>query len=125
MDSPIAFLEFQDKILYIKVRKNVVFNRDTVKEHLKAQEELVGNIDYAVLVDISNQTDANPSKESRLMLARHNPPNKKAIAIISDGGKTQQTFINTYIKVDDPTLPTKLFKDESEAIKWLRGKLDQ
>lgn len=125
MDSPIAFLELQNKILYIKVRKNVVFNKDTVKEHLKAQEELVGSMDYAVLVDTSNQTETNPSKDSRMLLARHNPPNKKAIAILTDGGLTQLTLFNTYIKVDDPTLPTRLFTDENEAIKWLRGILDQ
>jgi hypothetical protein len=116
-----SFLEYADHIIYVRLKEGKEITIESMKEQYKAQEELVKNDKYAVLVDGRNTVIMPP--ETRKFMAAHQPVNRKATALVSNNNLVTVLIGNFYLKVNKPKLQTRLFKQEEEAVKWLKKQL--
>ena len=117
-----SFLEYSNNILFVRIKENAEMTIETMQEQYDVQKEIVKNEKYAVLIDGKNNVSV-PS-ETRIFMANHRPPNRKATAIVIKKNLATLLIANFYLRMNKPKVQTKLFKFESEAIDWLRDKLD-
>lgn len=82
---------------------------------------MVGEDEYAVLVDASKNSVV--PQEARVFMAQHEPPQRKATAIVCKRNLAMLFVVNFYLKVEKPHVLTRLFQDETEAVEWLKIKL--
>ena len=118
-----SFLEYSNQILFVRIKEGAEMTIESMREQYNAQLELVKNNKYAVLVDGTSNVDV-PS-ETRVFMANHSPSNRKATAIVTNKNLATRLIANFYLKVNKPKVLTKLFKTESDAIRWLKNELDK
>jgi hypothetical protein len=72
------------------------------------------------LVIIGKYTNVSP--EARELAANKElSKNRTSLAFVTDS-LAHKLVVNFFIKFNRPSTPTKLFTDEEEAIRWLKGK---
>ena len=116
-----AFLEYANQIMFVKIKLGSTLSIQTMQEQYALQNEMVGDDIYAVLVDGTNNSNAEPG--AREMMAKHCPVNRVATAIITNNNIIVNIIANFYIKVNKPQTTTKLFHNKEDALDWLNIKL--
>lgn len=117
-----SFLDYKEHIVFVRLKENADITINSMKEQYDVQTKLVGTDTYAVLVD--GTKNANVPVETREFMAKHNPKNRVATAILSNHNLATNIIGNFYLKFHKPKNPTKLFTKESEALQWLKTQLD-
>ena len=120
-DLDSTFIEYKDNIIFLRLKEDAEFTLSASKEQHQAQDELTQQDNYVVLVDARNHVTI--SKESREFMAKYNNPRRKATAILTNKNAAMLIMANFYMNVNKPRIPTKLFNHESEAVQWLKEKL--
>ncbi len=88
-------------------------------ELIQIGSEITAGKQVGALVDIKSSFTI--TKDAREYFALHaNQKQFKAIAILS-GNLASRLIANFYIRINRPEIPTRLFLDEVQALKWLRG----
>jgi hypothetical protein len=106
-----------DGIIELYANDHHVYTINDVKENVKAFGELTGNKKAPVLIiggsfsSLDDQTREFMATEESLMYSK-----AEAFLITS---LAQKILINFYIKFNKPLVPTHVFTDKDEAIKWL------
>lgn len=93
---------------------------DDVKEQRKVAAELTGGKPHVVLAIAGRRTSA--TKEAREYSSSHIPEGRMAEAILIKSLPVRlmgKFFINFH----KPSVPTKLFENENEALEWLNKRL--
>lgn len=93
---------------------------DDVKEQRKVAAQLTGEKPHVVLAIAGRGTSA--TKEAREYSSSHIPEGRMAEAILIKSLPVRlmgKFFINFH----KPTIPTKLFENENEALEWLNHRL--
>lgn len=116
-----SFLDYKEHIVFVRIKENVDITVSSMKEQYNEQAKLVGTDTYAVLVD--GTKNANVPVETREFMAKHNPKNRIATAILTNNNLATTIIGNFYLKFHKPKNPTKLFQKESDAINWLKTQL--
>jgi hypothetical protein len=80
-------------------------------------ERLCGN-----LIDIRNMLFID--SKTRAYAAAQYRPHVAGTAIVIDS-KISSYFANIYLKFSQPKVPTRLFSDEQEAVKWLHEQMQK
>lgn len=107
-------------IIKMEAYENEFFEEDDIKEIRRANLELSDNKPFFVLLDTSTGY-FNVSPEGNTLLAsKEYAQLRKATAIIAKSFATKLAG-NFFIRFNKPPTPTRLFTDEAEAIKWLKG----
>lgn len=109
-----SFLDYKEHIVFVRVKENVDISIASMKEQYDEQAKLVGTDLYAVLVD--GTKNVSVPVETREFMARHNPKNRIATAIITNNNLATNIIGNFYIKFHKPQKPTKLFNNEADAL---------
>lgn len=116
-----AFLEYNGNIVYVRMKEDSDVTIQSMKEQYKAQAQLVKDEEYAVLVDGTNNVNVPPA--TREFMAKHSPANRKATAIITNQNLATLLIANFYVRFNRPAVPTRLFKNETVAVHWLKKQL--
>ena len=91
-----------------------------IDEIYKANQRLSEGSKYSLLVIIGKYTNVSP--EARELAANKElSKNRTSLAFVTDS-LAHKLVVNFFIKFNRPSTPTKLFTDEEEAIRWLKGK---
>lgn len=106
----------EDNILVMRMAKGISIDIDAAKKIEKAASDLSEDIVHSNLVDLRDM--AFMSSEARKYFASQDKSTVKSIAVISNPS-LHKPLINLYLKFSRPTLPTKMFNTEEEAIPWL------
>ncbi len=109
----------ENNILEMRFHKTSIDLDKAVKITEKASE-LIGNLVHANLVDIRKM--AFMSSDARKFFGRQDKNTVKAVAIVMNA-TFHRPLVNLYLKFSRPSLPTKMFDDETEAVNWLLDKL--
>lgn len=111
-------LEFENGILYVRISEGLELTEQIAEKILVEGEKLASDSKFCVLVDV--RKNVSSTSEARKYSAK-NPyiKNHLAYAMLAD---TMPVIIlsNFFIKVNRPLIPTRLFKNEEEAVKWLQ-----
>jgi len=114
-----------DKRGFVKtsVKPNSVIELKQAIENSSFVKQISGEKKHPLLVDLRNLESI--SKEARDHYSmRNREPGVTSIALLIDS-PIGSVIGNFYMLISKPTVPTKLFTDENNAIKWLltRSKL--
>lgn len=109
-----------DSILTVRMEDKSNIDIDSAKKITELASELSQGKLHANLVDIRKMTFM--SGEARKHFGEQNKNTVCAVAIVSNL-RLHKPLINLYMKISRPKLPTKIFNEEDEAIKWLKETL--
>ena len=116
-----SFLDYKDHIVFVRIKENAEISVESMQEQYEVQDKLVGNDVYGVLVD--GTKNSNVPVNTREFMAKRNPKNRIATAIITNNNLATNIIANFYLKFHKPKNPTKLFNKETDAITWLKSQL--
>lgn len=120
-DTTTTLVEYEDNIIYLRMKDGAEVNMENTLEQFAAQDALTGTDTYAVLVDATHFVVMD--KESRQFIARYQNPRRVATALLTRNNLPTRLLANIYMKIDRPRFPTRMFSEENEAIDWLRQKM--
>jgi len=108
-------------ILTMKMHKTSI-DIDAAQKITEIAANLAGDIVHANLVDIRQMTFM--SSEARKHFGGQNKSTVKAVAIVMNA-KLHRPLVNLYLKFSHPSLPTRMFDEETKARDWLAEKLKE
>jgi hypothetical protein len=113
----IAYMEYQDNILYVRVKNGLVLETEHMKMLLERAIEMAGGEKYYALIDTSDSGDSSP--EARTYYAECEfTKYRYADAYVVDSLATR-LLVNFYMKFNKPKVKSKMFGTISEAKQWL------
>lgn len=116
IEIPIAKMWRQEGIIYVKFIDKLDMSLENAQSGVKARVKLSEGMSYPVLIDMRGIKSV--TKEAREYLADEGAKLIKAGALIV-GSPLNRTLGNIFLWVNKPKVPTRLFTDEEEALKWL------
>lgn len=111
----------EDNILVMRMAKGISIDIEAAKNIGNTAAKLSGDLMHSNLVDLRGM--AFMSSEARKYFASQDKSTVKAVAVLSNPS-LHKPLINLYLKFSRPTLPTKMFNTEEEAISWLLKSLE-
>lgn len=117
IETSLATFEYQDNILYVKPFEGIFLDKLEMESLLHSAIELVEGEKYFAVIDTSNNIDS--SKDAREYYA-NNELNKFRYAdafIVSS--LPLRMVINFFIRVNKPSIPTKMFNTKESAFLWI------
>lgn len=120
INDKIKVIEGDDRIYRYIAINNCTLDMDTLEKMTKVgdtwcQERLCANlIDIRDMMFVDSKTRAYAAAQYR--------PHVAGTAILMDS-KISSYFANIFLKFSQPKVPTRLFTNEQEAIKWLHEQM--
>jgi hypothetical protein len=118
-ETDVAHIYFENDILYISFKKDVIVELDHINEIIDIRKEIQQGEKTLTIVNSGKlwrvEKEARKKAASDEMI-QHNI----ALALIAKS-LPLRIISNFYINVDKPNVPTKMFNSEKEAIAWLKG----
>jgi len=119
-ETSIAHFYIEDDILFMRSKKDADINLETTIESIEARKKLQGDKKMLMLVDTRGVWQI--TSESRAYSTRKEVEDLTiAMALLPGSNITTILVANFFIKFNKPSVPTKLFKSEKKAIKWLNS----
>ena len=109
-------------IIELHASENHVYTIDDVKENVRAFGELTGNQKAPVLI-IGGSFSSVTNETREFMATEESLKYSKAEAFLITS-LAQKILVNFYIKFNKPLVPTRVFNDKIEAVKWLKSFID-
>jgi len=106
----------KDDVLYFVYNQDVHLNIDAAKQIVQDRLDLQNSTSFPVLCDIRGLKGAD--KDARDYLANEGSAYTKAVGLII-GSPALKIMTNFYLMVNRPTVPTKVFKNEADALIFL------
>jgi hypothetical protein len=107
----------ENGILFFIAKKEVNYDLDTVKLYVKRRLEICNGDSYPSFFDLADSKYATP--EAREYLTNEGAKGVSAAAFFTKN-IASRLFINSYLMIHKPALPTKMFSNKSAAAQWLR-----
>lgn len=113
-------LWIDDGILFSIYKKQIVIDKDVAQKIVKDRIEFTKGKSYPIIIDFTNLKSA--TKEARDYM---NDPQGGLVGLLRgaflSNSVVTTVFINLYLKINKPTIPTKFFTNKKEAIDWLKN----
>lgn len=119
IETTSALLELRSDYLYIAFKEDAVVELEHVIENKKARERIQRGKKMLVLGDIRKVWSV--TKEAQDYLSSKEVTDLNIAMAILTKSLTTVLLANFFITFNKPAVPTKLFKSEEKAIKWLRS----
>ena len=114
--TPFVKMEIINDILYANYLPGIVITIDVAKELIRHRKEYTQNLPYPSLVTGEGLRAIN--KEARAYFAKEGAEGIIAAALLVNSVYTE-FFGNMFLKITQTSIPSKLFTDKEEALKWL------
>ncbi|TVR39840.1 MAG: hypothetical protein EA392_05230 [Cryomorphaceae bacterium] len=120
-DLGFATVQYENRIAIVHVSRDVQLTAEMVRNIQLEALEMSGGEMHAHLVDVSR--DVSSTVEARKYSAK-NELMKHHIAYAMVGRSLPVRILaNSFIKINRPKVPTRLFRTEKEAREWLKNKI--
>ena len=119
IETTSALLELRSDYLYIAFKEDAVVELVHVIENKKVRERIQRGKKMLVLGDIRKVWSV--TKEAQGYLSSKEVTDSNIAMAILTKSLTTVLLANFLITFNKPVVPTKLFKNEEKAIKWLRS----
>lgn len=119
IETTSALLELRSDYLYIAFKEDAVVELEHVIENKKVRERIQRGKKMLVLGDIRKVWSV--TKEAQGYLSSKEVTDLNIAMAILTKSLTTVLLANFFITFNKPAVPTKLFKNEEKAIKWLRS----
>lgn len=110
----------EDGIVHVVFFEDADIDLEASMQGVAVRKELQQGRKMPVLVDTSKVWQV--TKESRNYSAQEDVDGMNtAMGIVTGGSFVAITAANFFIKFNKPTVPTRIFKTQEKALKWLRN----
>jgi len=106
-----------ERVLHIKITKNIIITLDDAIEHFEGVKVLTGNKKYVALIDTTDYFKMQPEAFMHSSLEKANA-NRIATAFYNPNIANKVT-INFFKRYFRPTIPVEMFENMTEALAWL------
>ena len=122
INDKIQVIQGDDQIYRYIAINNCTLEMDTLEKMTKVGDTWNGDRLCANLIDIRNMLFID--SKTRAYAAAQYRPHVAGTAILIDS-KISSYFANIYLKFSQPKVPTRLFTNEDEAVKWLKEQMQK
>ena len=116
-------ISLEDDIYFYCIRDGTEISLEDAQELVALGSELTKGRRVGALVDA--RVHFNDTNDSRKYFAEHTLTQQFAAVAIITSSLAQRLIVNFYINFNRPNVPTRMFGNEAEAMKWLRKMLDK
>jgi hypothetical protein len=120
INDRIQIIQGDDQIYRYVAMSNCNLDMDTLQKMTEVGDTWNGDRLCANLIDIRNLMFID--SKTRAYAAAQYRPHVAGTAIIVDS-KISSYFANIYLRFSQPKVPTRLFTQEEDAIKWLQAQI--
>lgn len=120
INEKIQVIQQDDHIFRYIAINNCTLDMDTLEKMTKTGDEWNQEHLCANLMDIRNMLFID--SKTRAYAAAQYRPHVAGTAILVDS-KISSSFANLYLRFSGPKVPTRLFTNEEEALRWLREQM--
>ena len=110
----------EDGILFSNYKKQINIDEKVARQIVKDRIEFTKGKSYPILIDFTNLKSA--TKEARDYM---NDPKGGLVGLLRgaflSNNVVTTVFINLYLKINKPSIPTKFFTNKQEALAWLKS----
>ena len=110
----------EDGILFCSYKEQITIDLDTAKKIVKDRIEFTKGVSYPILIDFTNLKSV--TKDARDFM---NEPTGGLSGLVKgaflSNSVVTTVFINLYLKINKPTIPTRFFTNKQEALNWLKN----
>jgi hypothetical protein len=122
INDKVKIIEGEDLIYRYIALNNCTLDMDTLEKMTQTGDTWCNERLCANLIDIRNMLFID--SKTRAYAAAQYRPHVAGTAIIIDS-KISSYFANIYLKFSQPKVPTRLFTNEEEAVKWLKEQMQK
>lgn len=123
IESPKAIYEYDGKgLLIVTLTDDLELDLEDIKEQRAVALSLHKGQPHVVLAIAGARTSAT---EAARKYASSNIPQGRVAEAVIIKSLSVRLLGNFYLKFHKPGVPTKMFTDREEAIKWLKWKLEE
>lgn len=113
-----SYMWLENGIVCCKYKPGLIMKINLARKMVKDRKQVAGGVTRPFLVDLSGLIAVD--RESMIYLA-----GKEATEFMSAGamyatGPVQELIVKSFLKMDKPPIPSKLFNDWQEAFNWLQ-----
>lgn len=117
-ENKYAYIRIADDIVFVESKENVVLDIDMAKLITADRIHLQKNKSYSIFFQMNGISDSD--KEGRDYLAKYGWLLATQVCIYSSNF-ISFSIASFYLKVSKPSVPTKLFRKELQAIAFLKS----
>lgn len=114
--TSVARMEIIDGILHATYLPGAIITIDLAKELIKKRMEYTQGVPYVSLVTYEGVRSVD--KETRAYFAKEGAEGIVAAALLVNSVYTE-FFGNMFLRITSTSIPSKLFTNKQEALKWL------
>ena len=122
INDKLKIIQGDDQIFRYIAINNCTLDMDTLEKMTQTGDSWNGTKLCANLIDIRNMMFID--NKTREYAAAQYRTHVAGQAILIDS-KISSYFANIFLKFSKPKVPTKLFTDEDDAIKWLKKQMEE
>ena len=119
LDTPFAFLTFENEILFVKMKEGINLGQIEMEELLKQAVAFTAPNKYFAIVDTTSPYDSTP--ESRNFYAESDYSKYRYADAFIVNSLPMRLLVNFFIAFNKPKIPSKMFNNEESAINWINS----
>jgi hypothetical protein len=119
LDTPYAFLSFEDEILFVKMKEGINLDQAEMEELLKQAVALTAPNKYFAIVDTTALYDSTP--ESRKFYADSDYSKYRYADAFIVNSLPMRLLVNFFITFNKPKIPSKMFNNPESAYEWVNS----
>ena len=118
IETTAAFYYIEDDIVYMRAKQDADITLEAAKEGIEARIKLQQGKKMLMLADTSKVWQVSSNARAYSSSPEVDKMNI-AMAILAGYSLTTTIIANFFIKFNKPKTPTKIFKNEKDALDWL------
>lgn len=119
LDTPVAFLSYEDDILFVKMKEGVSLGQTEMEQLLNKAVELTAPNKYFAIIDTTASYDSTP--EARNFYAESDFSKYRYADAFIVNSLPMRLLVNFFISFNKPKIPSKMFNNQEGALVWINS----
>jgi hypothetical protein len=119
LDTSVAFLTFDDDVLFVKMKEGASLGQEEMEGLLKQAVEFTAPDKYFAIIDTTAPYDS--SVEARNFYAESDYSKHRYADAFVVNSLPMRLLVNFFIAFNKPKIPSKMFNNEESALQWINS----
>lgn len=119
LDTSVAFLTFENDVLFVKMKEGVNLGQLEMEELLKQAVEFTAPDKYFAVIDTTAPYDS--TVEARNFYAESDYSKHRYADAFIVNSLPMRLLVNFFISFNKPKIPSKMFNNEESALMWVNS----
>ncbi|MFN8116136.1 MAG: hypothetical protein U0W65_08485 [Bacteroidia bacterium] len=119
LDTPVAFLSYEDDVLFVRMKEGVSLGQTEMEGLLNKAVELTAPNKYFAIIDTTAPYDS--TLEARNFYAESDFSKYRYADAFIVNSLPMRLLVNFFITFNKPKIPSKMFNNEESALAWINS----